>query len=132
MIDLAGMADAIRAQSGEAERHRLYVRTLDPRWDALTTASRSIAFMPGDVTHDLDLFQEIAWRAAKAGRPVANVYAARTSRVTARRLDADATAFARGALVPGRLYVLHAGASLPAIARPRTLTIDGVTVIAPL
>lgn len=132
VIDLAGMADAIRAQSRDADRHRLYARTLDPRWDRLIGRSRSISFMPGDVTHDLDLFQEIAWRAAKAGRPVANVYAARTSRVTTRRLDAEAAAFARGDLVPGRLYVLLAGAPLPAVANPRTLTVDGVTVLAPL
>ncbi|WP_375395360.1 DUF6311 domain-containing protein [uncultured Sphingomonas sp.] len=130
-IDLAGMADAIRAQSREADRHQLYARTLDPRWDRLIGRSQSIAFMPGDVTHDLDVFQEIAWRAADAGRPVANVYAARTSRTTTRRLETEAAAFARGELVPGRLYVVLAGAPMPFAAKSRRLTLDGVGVVAP-
>ncbi|WP_375422111.1 DUF6311 domain-containing protein [uncultured Sphingomonas sp.] len=131
VIDLSGMADAVRAQSREAGKHRLYVRTLDPRWEQLVGASRSIAFLPGDVTQDLALFQEIAWRAVKAGRPVTSVYAARTSKATQRRLVAEEAAFARGELVPGRLYVLLSDLPLPGIADARALTIDGVTVVAP-
>jgi hypothetical protein len=131
IIDLAGMAQIIRTQSQAAGRYQLYSRTLDPRWDPLVSQSRSIAFIPGDVTGDLNLFQEIAWRAVKNGRMVTTVYAARTSRITARRLNAEGAAFARGELVPGRLYILRAGSHLPAAAAPHVLRLDGVTVVAP-
>lgn len=131
VIDVAGMADAVRAQSEEAGRHRLFARTPDPRWDALVRDSTSIAFMPGDVTSNLDVFQEVAWRAVKAGRPVTTVYAARTSAATNDRLAREWTAFRSGAFVPGRLYVLLPGAQLPAQATARMLTLDDVTVIRP-
>ncbi len=132
IVDLGGMATMIRAQSRAADEHRLYSRTPDPRWSRLVGQARSIAFLPGDVTRDLGLFQEIAWRAVDAGRPVTNVYAARTSQATLRRLHAEATAFARGELVPGRLYVLLSGAAVPVAAASRVLHLDGVTVVAPV
>lgn len=131
-VDLSGMAVTIRAGSAEAGTHRLYTRTIDPRWDALVTNARSIAFMPGqDVTRDLHLYQEVAWRAAKLGRPVTAVYAARTSPATARRVAMEDAAFARGELVPGRLYVLFADAPQPPVAAARMHTLDDVTVIVP-
>lgn len=129
--DLSGMAKAIRVTSAEAGRYRLYERTPDPRWDALLAGARDVAFVPSDVTRDLGLFQEIAWRAVSAGRPTTSVYAARTSVATARRLAREDTAFARGELVPGRLYVLLPGAPLPASVTPHMVTLDNVTVIAP-
>lgn len=128
--DLTGMAQAVRATSAEAGDYRLNRRTPDPRWDALVAASRDIAFLPGDVTGDLSLFQEIAWRAVKAGTPVTSVYAARTSATTARRLAAEQADFARGIRVPGRLYVLLPGAPVPP-ADGGSVTLDGVTVILP-
>ena len=131
IIDLAAMAGTIRAQSRSAGEHRLYVRTLDPRWDALIARSRSIAFFPADVFGNLAVFQEIAWRAAKAGRPVANVYAARTDRVTLDRLRADAAAFARGEAVAGRLYVVLDDRPVPAALAARRRTLDGVPIILP-
>ncbi|MDQ2893462.1 MAG: DUF6311 domain-containing protein [Pseudomonadota bacterium] len=132
IADLAGMANTVRAQSAPSDRHHLYDRTRDPRWAQLIDRSSSIAFMPGDVTRDLGLFQEVSWRAINAGRPVANVYAARTSRATVRRLAAERAAFARGELVPGRLYVMLPGVALPTAAAPRLLKLNGMTVIAPL
>jgi len=131
VIDLSGMALAVRAQSRDADWHQLYARTTDPRWEGLIRDAGSIAFLPGEVTRDLWPFQEIAWRAASAGKPVANVYAARTSQVTLRRLIAQRAAFDRGALVPDRLYVLLPGVPVPAAAGSRRLMIDGLTVIAP-
>ena len=131
VVDLSGMAAAIRGQNREAARHRLYVRTTDPRWDALIAGARSVAFMPGDVTRDLDLFQEVAWRAVSAGRPVTNVYAARTTAQTDARLVREQAAFARGELVPGRLYVLLPAAPLPPAATARMLSLDGTVVIRP-
>lgn len=131
-IDLAGMFAAIRATSAEAADRRRYVRTADPRWDALVAGARDIAFMPGDVTKDLALFQEVAWRAASRGRPVRTVYAARTALATARRLAAEQQDFAAGRLVPGRLYVLLPASPLPAEATPHMLLVDGVVVIRPV
>lgn len=130
-IDLMGMAQAIRATNAEAGAHRRFVRTSDPRWDALVAQASSVAFIPGEPTRDLALFQEIAWRAVGTGKPVTSVYAARTGRATDRRLAAEAAAFAQGRLVPGRLYVLLAGAPLPAPVTPHMATLDNVTVIAP-
>ncbi|GAA0670870.1 DUF6311 domain-containing protein [Sphingomonas insulae] len=127
--DLSGMASAIRAQSAEADRHRLYVRTRDPRWDQAIAASRSIAFIPGDVTKDLGLFQEVAWRAVKVGRQVSNVYAARGSRATIRRLEAEHAAFDRGAYIPGRMYVL--GPDVPTPTGTAILTLDGIRIVLP-
>lgn len=127
IADLSGMASAVRAQSAEADHHRLYVRTLDPRWDRVIAASRSIAFMPGDVTRDLGLFQEVAWRAVRHRRPVSNVYAARGSGATIRRLVAERAAFDRGDVVPGRTYILGPNVALP--PKARTLTLDGVRIV---
>lgn len=123
--DLTGMAAAIRATSAEAGRHRLYVRTDDPRWDDLIAGARDVAIVPGDPTRDLALFQEIAWRAVDARRPVTSVYAARISATTARRLAAEDAGFSRGVRVPGRLYVLLPGTTMPDDAK----LIDGIAVI---
>ena len=131
-LDLTGMAHAIRWQSREADQHRLYVRTTDPRWDQLVQRSSSIAFFPTDVTRDLLLFQEVAWRAVKLQRPVTGVYAARESPATTARLARELAAFARGDLVPGRLYVLMPSAPLPPAVKARLQVIDGVTVIPPV
>lgn len=130
LVDLSGMASMIRARSAAAGEHRRYSRTRDPRWDRMIGEARSVAFMPGDVTRDLGLFQEVAWRAIDAGRPVANVYAARSERRTVRRLAGERAAFARGDLLPDRLYVLLPDTPVPSSAMGRTERIDGVTVIA--
>lgn len=129
-VDLTGMASTIRQHSGKAVSHRLYDRTTDPRWDGLIGQSRSVAFVPDAVT-DLEMFQEIAWRAINAGRPVTSVYAARVSRASARRLRAERQDFARGKLVPGRLYIVLPGTASPPTATRNVLKLDGVTVIAP-
>ncbi|WP_267393840.1 MULTISPECIES: DUF6311 domain-containing protein [unclassified Sphingomonas] len=129
-IDLTGMAGDIRAQSEQADKHQLFIQTLDPRWDKLIGQSRSVAFMPADVTRNLAVFQEVAWRAVNAGRPTSNVYAARTGRATIQRLRAERAAFDRGELVPGRLYVTAPGTPLPAAAAPYQLQLDGIAVVA--
>lgn len=131
IVDLSGMAAAIRARSEAAGSHRLYRRTSDPRWAALIRRSHTVAFMAGDVTRDLALFQEVAWRAVKAGRPVANVYAARNDRRTLLRLAAEEAAFARGALRADRLYVLLPDTPLPPVPATRIARLDGVPIIMP-
>ncbi|MES2754522.1 MAG: DUF6311 domain-containing protein [Pseudomonadota bacterium] len=132
LADISGMAQAIHATSSEAPFRHRYVRTVDPRWDSLIASARDVAFVPGDVTKDLGLFQEVAWRAVLLGRPTTSVYAARTSRTTAARLAREESAFARGELVPGRLYVLLPTAPLPPAATARVTFLDGVVVIRPL
>lgn len=127
LLDLLGMSTAIRRFHADEARVRLYAHTPDPRWDALISQSREIAFESPDVTRNLQVFQDIAWRAVSAGKPVRTVYAARTATTTELRQRRETAAFRRGALVPGRLYVLIAGTIPPPGAR--TLRIDGVTVI---
>ncbi|MBA16178.1 MAG: hypothetical protein CMN73_07460 [Sphingomonas sp.] len=129
MVDLAGMFTAIRGTSAMAQTHRLYDRTPDPRWDDIIRSSRDVAFVPADVTGDLELYQEIAWRAVKFGRPMRNVYAARISRQMKARDAADAAHFERGALDPRRLYIL--GRDIPVPPEREVTTIDGVRVILP-
>lgn len=130
-FDLSAMAQTIRAATAESEQRQLFVRTKDPRWDTLIRQARSVAFLPGKVSLDLGLFQEVAWRAARAQRPVTSVYAARLNQMTLDRLARERAAFDRGQLVPGRLYVLLPGqdVTVPAAAMPYRLQLDGVTVI---
>lgn len=129
IIDLSNMWATIRLANAEAAMPRLFVQTLDPRWNSLIEQAHDITFVPADVTRDLALFQEVAWRAAKLGKPVRTVYAARVGKATAERHARDAAEFAAGRLVPGRLYVLIDRAAPP--ARARTLVLDGVTVVQP-
>ena len=96
MVDLTGLFAATRASSAEAGAHRLYVRTLDPRWGSAIAAARDISFEPPDTTLDLSLFQEVAWRAASLGRPVRIAYTARDSLATKRRLAPGASGLRRG------------------------------------
>ena len=131
VIDLAGMASFVRARNAAAEDRRPYRITRDPRWDALVNDARSVAFYPADVTIDLDLFQEVAWRSTSAGKPVSNVYAARVSRASALRAANEDAAFTRGDLLPGRLYIVAPGTSIPAALSGRTSLMDGVTIVRP-
>lgn len=129
MIDLSGLFSTVRHVTAEASARQLYVRTPDPAWDRVIAEARDVTLMPPRATDDLSLFQEIAWRAAKLGRPVRLVYAARDPLPTLRRLDAEHAAFLRGELVPGRLYVLLPGAPIPRAAAARATRIDGVRLI---
>ena len=131
-IDLARMATTIRAAGADADAHRLYVRTLDPRWTVAIAAAADVTLVPADPTHDLALFQEVAWRATSRGIPVRTVYAARTSRRVAARQALEHAQFAAGNLSPGRLYVLLPGEPVPAAARARLRVLDGMRVVMPL
>lgn len=129
MADMAPMAGVLRAYTAEADAHRRYFRTPDPRWGRIIAASRDIAFVPGDPTLDLALYQEVAWRAASQRRAVRSVYAARTSPASAARVDAETRAFRSGAIIPGRLYVLTPGEPLPPALRPYARRLDGIIVV---
>ncbi|GAA4771684.1 hypothetical protein GCM10023219_18230 [Stakelama sediminis] len=132
IADMTPMAASIRAQTADATQDRLYVRTADPRWAGLVARARDVAFMPGNVTRDLALFQEVAWRAIDLRRPVRNVYAARASLAAEARLLRDRRAFQHGVLAPDRLYILGPHIAVPPTARQRMMVLDGVRVLAPV
>ncbi|MDO7841971.1 DUF6311 domain-containing protein [Sphingomonas immobilis] len=129
MIPLSAMMRHDAAIAGDRDKWK---RTRDPRWTAAIAAARDVTFMPPDATEQLDLFQEVAWRAVDARKPVRLVYQARTSAETARRLAQEQRDFEAGRLDPHRLYVLLPDARVPAAAQGRVATLDGVRVILPL
>lgn len=129
VADLAPMSVAIRGQSAEARHAPLYVRTPSPEWDRLIAQADDIAFVPGDVTKGLGHFQEIAWRAAKVGVPVRSVYAARVSKQSAERQEAESARFRAGEIVPGRLYILIDGERVPPPLIFQARPLDGVTIV---
>lgn len=131
MLDLSGLFATVRSTNAEAGTHRLYIRTVDPRWDGAIAAARDISFEPPDATLDLALFQEVAWRAAILHRPVRLAYTARDSLATRRRLAAEHGNFLAGRLAPERLYILTASSPVPEAARARLMILDGVRVILP-
>jgi hypothetical protein len=129
IADLVPMTRSIRAHTSEARGAPLYVRTASPEWDQLVAQAKDIAFVPGDVTKGLGLFQEIAWRAAKARVPVRAVYAARPSLASSARQNKETDAFRMGEVVPGRLYVLIDGEPIPTAMMMRVRPLDGVTIL---
>lgn len=131
VADLIPMVATVRAAFSDARDPRRFVRTTDPRWPSIIAGSSDVAFVPGDVTRDLALFQEVAWRAVGSGIPVRNVYAARSTPAADARASQDTADFRAGRPAPGRLYVLFAGEQLPKALRARSTTIDGVTLVVP-
>lgn len=127
--DLVPMATSIRPQSAEARGAPLYVHTTSPEWDELIAQAKDIAFVPGDVAKGLGVFQEIAWRAAKARVPVRAVYAARSSRASGARQNEETEAFRRGQVVPGRLYILIDGEPIPPPLMMQVRPLDGITIL---
>ncbi|MBX3595623.1 DUF6311 domain-containing protein [Sphingomonas sp.] len=126
VADIAPMAHAVRAQSAEAALDATWVRTRSPRWHGMIGRARDIAFVPADVTGDLALFQEVAWRAADAGVPVRTVYAARPTLASEARQARETADFRAGRLAPGRLYIVTDATPLPPGAQ--LLMLDGVTL----
>lgn len=130
VIDLAPMLAAIRATSARADDATMFARTRDPRWPGLIARATQVDFTPADPFIDLQLMEEVTWRAVQAKRPVGFTYTARVSRRTRARLAAERAAFERGLVTPGHLLVVQDG-QLPPALRARARRIDGVTVVAP-
>jgi len=128
-IDIAPMVGVVRSQTAEADRRRLYVRTLDRRWQAAIAAARDITFEPADPMLDRQLFEEIAWRAVSIGKPLRVSSTSRIDTRTAARLAGEHARFMAGDLDPQRLYILLPGAAPPSTARGRVITLDGTRVI---
>jgi hypothetical protein len=132
VCDLAGMIRTVRAQTAQPAGHPVYAVTRDPRWQAAISGARDVVIMPTHVNPALDLYQEVAWRAVLAGRPVRDVYAARYSRATLARYRDEEADFRAGRLNPRRLYVILPGEPLPPGAAPRLNVFDGVRVLLPV
>lgn len=128
MIDLSGMVAAIRTTSAQADDRTTYSRTRDPRWAGLIARAGSVDFEPPQPFGNLQMMEEVAWRAVAACRPVRYFYAARDSRAIRDRTQADAAAFRAGRLDPTRLYVVLSG-PVPEPVRSRVVVIDGVAVV---
>lgn len=129
IADLVPMATVIRAQSFDARGAPLYVRTTSPEWDRLIAQAKDVTFIPEDVTKDLSVFQEVAWRAAKAQVPVRTVYAARPSRASSTRLAKESEAFRLGHVEPGRLYILIDREPIPPPLMMQVRPLDGITIL---
>lgn len=130
VIDLSGMAAAIRATSARAGDRTVFERTRDPRWAAWIAQAHSVDVEPPAPFGDLQLLEEVAWRGVAACRPIRYFYASRDSRAIAARTRADAAAFAAGQLDPGRFYIILSG-PVPDAVRGRAVMLDGVWVVPP-
>ncbi|MBA4047260.1 MAG: hypothetical protein C0476_01820 [Sphingomonas sp.] len=131
--DLAPMVAAIRATSARADDRTVFSRTIDPRWPALIAGAQRVDFTPAVPFVDLQLMEEITWRAVQAQRPVGFTYTARVPAGAKARLAAARAAFERGIVPTGDLVIVQDGklpARLPPALRRRVQRIDGVTLIA--
>lgn len=131
VIDMRPMLVAIRTLTAAADDRRDYVRTIDPRWQALVARASAIEFHPPENFRDLQLLEEISWRAVIACRPTRFLYASRQSRATQARLAADVAALAKGRIDATRLYVLFDPNVVPVRLRGLIRVIDGVSIIPP-
>ena len=131
VVDLTPMLSAVRATSRRSTDRQLYARTPDPRWQRLMTKASDVQFEPAKPFADLQLMEEIGWRAVVACRPVRFFYASREARATRARIDADTHAFRAGVIVPTRLYVLLDPSPVPAMLAARVRVLDGIRIIPP-
>lgn len=131
ITDLRGVMAAMRQTTAEAAEPSPWKRTRDPRWASVIASASDVTFAPANPFIQLDLFQEVAWRSASAGRPIRLVYAARNSRVTDARLSAEDADFNAGRLDPNRLYVVLPEANVPKGAANRVLILDGIRLLVP-
>lgn len=130
LVDLSPMLAAVRTTSAAADDARVYRRTLDPRWPTLVAGATMVEFEPADPFIDLQVMEEVAWRAVSACRPVRYFYAAREASATRTRVAADRAAFLAGRIDPGRLYILL-DRRVPAAVATRVTWLDGIAIIAP-
>lgn len=130
VIDIAPMMASIRATSARADDPTIFSRTLDPRWNLLVARATAIEFEPPEPYRDLQLMEEVTWRAIRACRPVRYFYASREAPTTRARIDTDAAAFREGRIDPTRFYVLLDGRA-PLSLAGRVRYLDGIAVIPP-
>lgn len=131
VADMTPMMAAIRAETARAATSDTYRRTRDPRWDALIARAGAIDVEPHQPFRDVQLIEELGWRAMLACRPLRYMYASRVSRAATARLAVDRRAFLAGRIDPTWLVVLYPGEPVPAPLAKRARVLDGVTVIPP-
>lgn len=131
VADMTPMMAAIRAETARAATRETYRRTHDPRWDALIATAGAIDVEPHAPFRDVQLIEELGWRAMLACRPMRYMYVSRVSRAAEARLAADRRAFLAGRIDPTWLVVLYPGERVPAPLAERARVLDGVTLIAP-
>ena len=119
----------VRADTASAARLHGYRRTVDPRWATLIARSGSVGFQPADPFLDLQLVEEVQWRAIMACRPTSVTYTSRQTAQTRARLAREERDFGASRLDPTRLYVLLDREPAWAVGHVREL--DGVRFIAP-
>lgn len=129
LIDIAPMLAAIRSVTEGAQDRAVYRRTPDVRWDTLVGQAAQIDFRPTSHVQDLQLLQELSWRAMRACRSTNRTYVARESRRSRARLALESTMLAAGRVDPTHLYILSEGALLHPALRPRVQRLDGVAFL---
>ncbi len=113
--------------AAQASPYRL---TRDPRWDALIAQADMIEFEPAEIRFNLELLDEVTWRAVIAGKPVRFYHASREPVAVRQRLTRDTFAFSLGQLDSHRLYVLFDTPPPPMVA-DRVQKLDGILIIPP-
>lgn len=131
VVDLTPMLAATRNSSRLADDPRRFARTPDPRWTEWAAQASAVQFEPARPFVDLQVMEEIGWRAVVACRPLRYFYASREALATRARIDADSRAFQAGRLDPTRLYVLLGTDPIPATLTAGVAVVNGVRVIPP-
>lgn len=131
IADLSPMFAAIRPATLRAAQPETYLMTRDPRWQAVIASAAAIEMQPPDPFRDLQLIEEIGWRAMLACRPMRHMYVSRVPRSARARIEADRRNFRAGRIDPTRLYILYRGATAPAALAPRVRVLDGISFIPP-
>ncbi|RDE06002.1 DUF6311 domain-containing protein [Sphingomonas aracearum] len=132
VADMVPMMAGLRASTARASAGgATFVRTRDPRWAAVIAAADAVDVQPPEPFLDVQLLEEVGWRAMLACRPMRFMYVSRVPRKAQARLTAERRAFLRGEVPAERLVLLYPGEPVPAPLRARALVLDGVTLIAP-
>ncbi|OYX37488.1 MULTISPECIES: DUF6311 domain-containing protein [unclassified Sphingomonas] len=129
VMDIAPMLAASRSVTEGAQDRTVYRRTPDSRWDALVAQAAQIDFHPTSHVQDLQLLQELSWRAMHACRSTNRTYVARESRRSRARLASESTMLAAGKVEPTHLYILSERAIVHPALQPRIRRLDGVAIL---
>jgi hypothetical protein len=131
IADMSPMLAAIRTETARAAQPGTYLMTRDPRWQAVIAGASAIEMHPPDPRRDMQLIEEIGWRAMLACRPMRHMNVARIPLSVQTRIDNDRRAFMAGRIDPTRLYILYPGAAAPASLAARVRVLNGIAFIPP-
>ncbi|MDB5674956.1 MAG: hypothetical protein JWM65_1938 [Sphingomonas bacterium] len=128
--DMWAVLASARGSGVLAAQTNPYRLTRDPRWDALIAQADMIEFEPAEIRFNLELLDEVTWRAVIAGKPVRFYHASREPVAIRQRLMRDSVEFSLGHIDPHRLYVLFDTPPPPMVA-DRVQKLDGISIIPP-